>query len=197
LREIKVKKFFYTTWEIVRDPSAFFEEVREEGWWPAYRYLLTVAVIMSILSPLAWAFGVDGESPVNTSLSAQRDTYRWWRDTLRPQFGNWSYPLAILTLFVTIHLHLIFTPVLHFVFRLLGGRGPLLNAWKAMCYGLAPTLALGFLPFLGVLTGVYATLLQLAIGPATLYRVKDGRAYVLVVIVLSIVIVAFWHGIAP
>jgi hypothetical protein len=58
-------------------------------------------------------------------------------------------------------------------------------------------VALGFLPFLGVLTGVYATLLQLAIGPATLYRVKDGRAYVLLVIVLSIAIAAFWHGIAP
>lgn len=192
-----MRNFFRTTWEIVRDPQAFFGQVQGESWRSAYFYFLIIVVFLSILSPLVWALDVDGGSPVNTSLTAQRDTYRWWQDTLRPQFGNWSYPLAMLTLLLTTHIVLIiFTPVLHFVFRLLGGQGPLLNAWKAICYGLAPTIALGFLPFIGLLTGVYATLLQLAIGPATLYRVRDGRAYVLVVIMLSIAIVAFWHGVS-
>lgn len=193
-----MRNFFRTTWEIVRDPQAFFEQVRDEGWWPPYCYFLIIAVTLAILSPLAWALGVDGGSPVNTSLTAQRDTYRWWRDTLQPQFGNWGYPMAMLILLLTTHVVLmIFTPILHFVFRLLGGQGPLLNAWKAICHGLAPTIALGFLPFIGLVVGVYATLLQLAIGPATLYRLKDGRAYVLLVIALSWAIALFWQGVAP
>jgi len=192
-----LKNFLRTTVEILQDPRLFFERVRGRGWWQAYRYFLIVVVVLAVLSPLAWAFGVDGDSPVNTSFTAQRDTYRLWRNSLRPQFGDWSYPLAMLTLFLTTNIVLmIFTPVLHLVFRLLGGQGSLLNAWKAICYGMAPTIALGFLPFLGVVTGVYATLLQLAIGPATLYKVKDWRAYVLLIIVLSIAIVAFWHGVS-
>jgi hypothetical protein len=193
-----MRAFLRTTWNIVRDPQAFFEQARDERWLPAYRYFLAIVVVLAILSPAAWALGVDGGSPVNTSLTAQRDTYRWWHDTLRPQFGNWSYPVAGLVLLLTAHIVLIiFTPVVHLVFRLLGGQGPLLHAWKSICYGMAPTIALGFLPFLGVLTGVYATLLQLAIAPATLYRLRDGRAYVLLTLILSISIAAFWQGVAP
>jgi hypothetical protein len=125
------------------------------------------------------------------------NTYPWWRDTLQPQFGGWSYPLASLTIFFTVHIVLlIFAPILHIVFRLLGGQVSLTNAWKGMCYGLAPTVILGFLQGLGVLTGVYATLLQLCVGPATLYRVKGGRAYVMVVIILSMAIVAYWEHVS-
>jgi hypothetical protein len=81
----------------------------------------------------------------------------------------------------------------HIIFRVLGGQGPLLNAWKAICYGMAPTICLGFLPVVGLLTGIYATLLQLSIGPATLYRLRDGRAYILLVVVLSIAITFFYE----
>jgi hypothetical protein len=193
-----VREFLRTTWEIIREPQAFFECSRVENWWPSYRYFFIVAVVLSILSPLAWALGIDGSSPVNTSLMAQRDTYRWWQDTLQPQFGGWSYLLGMVTLLVTTNLVLlVWTPIMHVIFRLLGGQGPLLNAWKAICYGMAPTVCLGFLPFFGLLTGVYAMLLQLCLGPATLYRLRDGRAYVLVVIVLSIALYFFWQGIAP
>lgn len=192
-----MKRFLRTTWEIIREPQAFFEHSQGENWWSAYRYFLIVSVVLSILSPLAWALGVDGSSPVNTSLTAQRDTYRWWQDVLRPRFGSWSYLLGMVTLLLTTHLVLLlWTPIMHIVFRVLGGQGPLLNAWKAICYGMAPTICLGFLPVVGLLTGVYATLLQLSVGPATLYRLRDGRAYILVVVVLSIAITLFWQGIA-
>lgn len=192
-----MRGFLRTTYEILRDPQAFFERVQGEGWWPAYRYFLIVALVLSVLSPLAWACGIDGGSPVNTSLTAQRDVYRWWQDTLRPQWGDWSYGLGIAALLLTIHLVLlVWTPLMHGIFRLLGGRGPLLHAWKALCYGMAPTLCLGFLPFIGLLAGVYATLLQLSIGPATLYRLRDGRGYILVVVILSVAIAFFWRGVA-
>lgn len=190
--------FLNTTWSILRDPQAFFDSVWDEGWWPPYRYFLIIAVALAILSPLAWALGVDGGNPVNTSLTAQRDTYRWWQETLWPRMGALSLPIAMLVLLAVIHIMLaMFTPILHLVFRALGGQGPMLNSWKAMCYGLAPTIVLGFLPILGLLTGVYATLIQLSIGPAALYRLKDGRAYLLLVIVLSIAIAMFWKGVAP
>jgi len=190
--------FLNTTWCILRDPQAFFESIRDEGWWPPYRYFLIIAVSLATLSPLAWALGIDGGSPVNTSLTAQRDTYHWWQETLRPQMGALSLPIAMLVLLVAMHIVLvIFTPILHLVFRALGGQGPVLNSWKAICYGLAPTIVLGFLPILGLLTGVYATLIQLSIGPAALYRLRDGRAYLLLIVVLSIAIAMFWEGAAP
>lgn len=190
--------FLTVTWHVIRDPQSFFDLVREQGWWPPYRFFLAIAIVLSILSPLAWAMGVDGGSPINTATSAQRDVYRWWHDTLNPQLGGLSLPIAMLALLLDMHIMLvIFTPILHLVFRAMRGQGPVLHAWKAICYGMAPTLVFGMLPFIGLLTGVYATLLQLALGPAALYQVKDGRAYLLVVIILSIAIVAFWQGVAP
>ncbi len=192
-----MKPFFVTTWQVVRDPHSFFDSIRDEGWWPPYRYFLVIAIVLSILSPLAWAVGLDGRSPVNTSTTAQRDVYQWWHDTLNPQMGSISLPIAMLALLLDMHIVLIvFTPILHLVLRAMRGQGPLSHAWKAICYGMAPTIAFGFLPFIGLLTGMYATVLQLSVGPATLYQLRDGRAYVLLVVILSIAIVAFWHGVA-
>lgn len=193
-----MRVFFTTTWSIIRDPQTFFDAARAEGWWPAYRYFLVIALVLSILSPLAWTLGVDGSSPVTTSTTAQRDVYRWWQDTLVPLMGPLSLPIAMLALLLDMHIVLLlFTPILHFVFRGMRGQGPLLNAWKAICYGMAPTIGLGFMPYIALAVGVYATLIQLSIGPSTLYRIRDGRAYLLVVVILSIAIVAFWQGIAP
>jgi len=173
------EEFPRATWSIVTNPAAYFEKVRDEGWWPAYRYFLVVAVVLSILSPLAWASGVDGGSPLNTSTTAQRDVYRWWHDTLRPTIGLTSLPVAMLVLLLDMHIVLVvFTPILHVVFRLLGGKGPWSSSWKSIAYGMAPGLAFGFAPYVGLMVGVYATVLQLCVGPSTMYRLRDGRAYV-------------------
>jgi len=185
------------TWHVIHEPHSFFESTRQQGWWEPYRLFLIIALVLSIFSPLAWALGIDGNSPVNTSLTAQRDVYRWWHDMLFPKFGVWSIFMAMAGLLLEMHIILIFfTPVLHFVFRGLGGQGPAVHAWKALCYGLAPTMLFGFLPGIALALGVYATLLQLCVGPSILYRVHEARAYMLLVIVLSIAIAAFWHGLA-
>lgn len=190
-------KFILITWRVVSDPLVFFESIRDQGFGPPYRYFLAVALVLSILSPLAWACGVDGGSPINTSTTAQRDVYHWWYDTLHPQLGNLSFPVAMFALLVDMHIVLaLFTPIMHLVFRAMGGQGPFSSAWKAVCYGIAPSIVLGFLPFIGLLVGVYATLLQLYVAPACLYRLKDGRAYLLLVVILSVAIAAFWHGVA-
>jgi hypothetical protein len=192
-----MNKLLATTWSILTDPLAFFETVRHEGWWQPYRYFLVVALVLSILSPAAWALGVDGGTPLSTSTTAQRDAYRWWHDELSPRMGPASLPLAMLGLCLEMHIVLaLFAVVLHAVFRLLGGRGPLLNAWKSISYGMAPTLAFGFLPYVGLLVGVYATVLQLCVAPSAMYRVRGGRSYVLLVVVLTISMAAFWRGFA-
>jgi hypothetical protein len=192
-----MKKFAATTWFILADPLAFFESVRGEGWWQPYRYFLVVALVLSILSPAAWALGVDGGTPLSTSTTAQRDVYRWWHDGLSPRMGSASLPLAMLALCLEMHIVLaVFALILHVVFRLLRGRGPLLNAWKSISYGIAPALAFGFLPYVGLLVGVYATVLQLSVAPSVMYRVRDGRAYALLAVVLAISIAAFWSGFA-
>jgi hypothetical protein len=192
-----MKSFLATTWSVMSNPSTFFENVRDEGWWTPYRYFLVIALVLSLLSPAAWALGVDGGSPLSTSTTAQRDVYRWWHDVLSPRMGFASLPIAMLALLLEMHIVLaIFTPVLHVVFRLLRGEGSWLNAWKAINYGIAPVLALGFLPYVGLLVGVYATVVQLCVGPSTMYRLRDGRAYALLVVVLSISIASFWKGFA-
>lgn len=187
--------FLRTTWRILRDPDGFFESARDEPWLAAYRYFVVIALVLSLLSPVAWALGVDGGSPLSTSTTAQRDVYRWWHDGLSPALGVVGLPLAAVALFVEMHIVLaVFCLVLHIVLRLLGGQGSWVNAWKSICYGMAPGLVFGFLPYVALLVGVYATVLQLYVGPSILYRVRDGRGYLVLVIVLSISIAAFWSG---
>lgn len=192
-----MRAFALQTWRIISQPDFYFETVREERWWPAYRYLLITVGILSVLSPLAWVTGVDGASPVTSSLSAQMQVYTYWRGELWPRFGLWSLPLASLLLIYGVHLLLaIITLITHGVFRLIGGQGPMLHAFKAICYGLAPTLLLGFLPGFGVLAGVYCTVLQVGVGPARLYGVTGGRAWLLLVLVLGGSITLYWNRIA-
>jgi hypothetical protein len=125
------------------------------------------------------------------------DIYPYWKDTLLPQYGIWSYPMAMgLIIFEMGVITLIYTPIVFLVFRFIGGeRRPhgLLHAFQGFVYGLTPAVFGGFLPVLGLATGVYTTLLQLQRGPSITLRNKSIGAYLLVITVLTYAIARYWH----
>lgn len=81
------------------------------------------------------------------------------------------------------------TGFLHLIFRLMGGKGPVLNAWKVSCYGVGPCILGGFLPYISLFAAFYSLILQLYIGPRVLYRVKEARAIVFLAIVLTLIFI--------
>jgi hypothetical protein len=77
------------------------------------------------------------------------------------------------------------TGFLHVVYWLIGGRGSVLNSWKAVCYGVGPCLLGGFLPYVSLFAGFYSFAMQFYVGPMTLYNAKQGRALIVFVALIA------------
>jgi len=81
---------------------------------------------------------------------------------------------------------LFLTLLLHTIYRLIGGQGSILNAWKAACYGVGPCLLGGFLPYVSLFASFYSFSMQFYIGPMILYEVKEGRAIIVFVAFIAL-----------
>lgn len=189
------RRFFEVTWQ----PDTFFERVREErSWKKPLIHLLILVGWLSIGSVVAWGLGVDGGTPLNSALGAQMDVYPYWRDTLHPAHGRLSYLMAAaLIALEMLVITAIYTPLLFLVFRYLGGaqeRGGLLRAFQGFVYGLTPAVFGGFLPVLGLITGVYTTILQLQRGPSITLRNRTLVAYLPFIAVMAYAIARYWQG---
>ena len=194
-----MKTYLTTFLQVTLQPDAFFENVRSQtGWKKPILHFLGLALWLSLGSVLAWRLGIAGDSPLNSALGAQMDIYPYWKDTLLPQMGWFSYPIAmgLIILEMTI-ITLIYTPLIFFVFRFLGGvkePGGLLHAFQGFVYGLTPAVFGGFLPVLGLITGVYTTILQVQRGPAITLKNRSFGGYLLVIAVLTYAIARYWQG---
>jgi hypothetical protein len=90
--------------------------------------------------------------------------------------GVYAYLIeAVLIFGSAVSILLLLTLLLHLVYRLIGGQGSVLNAWKAACYGVGPCLLGGFLPYVSLFAGFYSFAMQFYLGPMVLYRVKEGQ----------------------
>lgn len=184
--------------QVILHPDSFFERIRAETSWAMPLLHLTVlALWLSLGSVLAWGLGIPGDTPVNSSLGAQMDVYPYWRDVLLPQYGMWAYPMAVglivLEMFV---ITAIWTPVVFVVFRYLGGAkepGSMLHAFQGFVYGLTPCAFGGFVPYLGLVVGVYATLLQFYRGPAITLRNRTAVPYLFNALFMAFAIMQYWQ----
>lgn len=170
--------FFWDTIRILFDPVEFFLDAQEQpGWLRPYWFALRAILLLSIVTPVVHAHGV-AINPVSSALAAQMGGAFAFKHWFFPRLGGSAYAYMLQGLAITVVAHVLLalgTVLFHGLFRWLGGTGDWLNMWRAMCYGLAPALV-GFLPFLGIFAGMYATLLQFYLAPRVLYRVKEGRA---------------------
>jgi hypothetical protein len=192
-------EFFSRMIQVVATPETFFVHIRNENrWGMPVLHLLFLAFFLSLGSVIAWRFAIPGDTPINSSLGSQMDVYPYWRDTLLPAYGNWSYPLALVFIMLEmIIITAIWTPVVFVVFRYLGGAkepGGLLRAFQGFVYGLTPCLFGGFLPYLALATGVYATLLQFYRGPAIILKNRTVVPFLFVTLFLALAIARYWAG---
>jgi hypothetical protein len=118
-----------------------------------------------------------------------------WRiasQQLLPRLGAWAYVVeAFLILALATLLAPLMAVFVHVLFRLLGGQGPLLNAWKAVCYGVGPCVLLGWVPYWSLFLGAWSLLLQFYYGPKVLYRMREGRALLILAFILGATLLEF------
>jgi len=168
------------------DPSGFFNDVRAETWKPAFIFFLWVTLIISIVTPIVNYSGIES-TDVSSSYQAQIAAYKIINDSLLQTYGSVAFILEAMLIFAfAIPIMLFLTVLLHLLYRLAGGRGPILNAWKAACYGVGPCLLGGFLPYISLFAGFYSFTMQFYIGPRELYKAKESRAIVILVAMIAL-----------
>ena len=168
------------------NPSEFFDSVRTEDWKPSFVFFLWVTLFISIVTPLINYLGIES-TDLSSSYQAQIAAYNFAKNNLFNLYGAYAYLMeAVLIFAFAIPLLLFLTLLLHLIYRLIGGRGPVLNAWKAACYGTGPCLLGGFLPYISLFAGFYSFAMQFYLGPMTLYKAKQSRAIVVFIAFIAL-----------
>lgn len=168
------------------DPDGFFNDARDESWKSAFSFFLWVTLFISIVTPVVNFLGVES-TDLSSSYQAQIMAYTLVKNNLLGVYGSFAYLIeAVLIFALAIPILFFLTALLHLIYRLIGGRGSVLNAWKAACYGLGPCLLGGFLPYVSLFAAFYSFAMQFYLGPMTLYDAKQGRAIIVFVAFIAL-----------
>jgi hypothetical protein len=167
------------------DPIKFFGDVRSEGWVPPFLFFLWVTLVISIVTPFVNYLGIESTDS-SSSYQAQILAYNLLKKSFL-SYGIYAYLFEVILIFTFAFPILLFlTLLLHTIYRLIGGQGSILNAWKAACYGVGPCLLGGFLPYVSLFASFYSFSMQFYIGPMILYKVKEGRAIIVFVAFIAL-----------
>jgi len=176
---------FRRLWAEMSSPKEFFESVRSESWKPCLVFYAYVTSAISVITPVLNWLGVES-TDLSSSYQAQIIAYNYTRNNLVPSYGGYAYLFEGVLIFALSLLILGFLTVFsHMIYRLIGGTGPVLNAWKAACYGVGPCLLGGFLPYVSLFAAFYSFAMQFYLGPLALYKAKEGRAIVVFVALIA------------
>jgi len=170
------------------NPTEFFNNTRNEGWKPSFLFFLWITLFVSIATPLVNFLGVES-TDFSAAYQSQIAAYNIVKNNLFHTYGVYAYlvePFLIFSFAIPILFCL--TLLLHVTYRLIGGKGSILNGWKAACYGIGPCLLGGFLPYISLFAAFYSFAMQFYLGPMTLYKAKENRA---IVVFTSFIALAF------
>jgi hypothetical protein len=119
-----------------------------------------------MVTPIVNYFGVKS-TDLSSSFQAQIVVYNLLlRNNLFELYGTYAFFIEAALIFVlALPLLLFLTLLLHVTYRLIGGQGSVLNAWKAACYGVAPCVLGGFLPYISLFAAFYSLSMQFYLGP--------------------------------
>jgi hypothetical protein len=169
----------------LRNPSGFLDGVRNENWRPAFSFFLMITIALSVATPIVNYFGIES-TDLSSAYQAQILAFRLSTPMLA-QYGVYAYFIEALLIIGIATLYVLFlTGFVHLVYRAMGGKGPILNAWKTSCYGVSPCILGGFLPYVSLFVAAYSLLLQLYVGPKTLYAVQESRAIAFLAVILGL-----------
>ena len=161
---------------ILTDPSKTFDALKGETLGESVKYYAVIAAISAALNALlfALAFG---------TMFGQLGT----------MMGAGAGIAGAVAIFVVLFiLGIIGTfvggAIFHIFVYLAGGRKGLTQTIKAVIYGSTPGLLLGWIPFIGMLGGIWSLVLEV-LGIRQLHEMTTGRAVLAVVIMLVVFVV--------
>jgi hypothetical protein len=176
---------------MLKEPEDFYRGVSEEGYREPLIFLIQVSAVIALFTPFVNYLGWPSTDSTST-YQAQIIAWKITSEQLLPRLGIWAYIIeAFLILFLALIIALFLAGFIHLIFRVLGGQGSFLNAWKATCYGAGPCVLLGWVPYWTLFVGAWSFVLQLYFGPKVLYRMREGRALLILAFFLGATLLEF------
>jgi hypothetical protein len=176
---------------MLKEPQEFFEGIRQEGYREPFFFLLQVSAVIAFFTPIVNYLGWESTDRTST-YQAQILGWQITREQLLPHLGTWAYVVeAFLILGLAVVIALFLAAFIHLIYRVLGGQGPFINAWKATCYGVGPCVLLGWIPYWTLFMGAWSLVLQLYYGPKVLYRMREGRALLILAFFVGATLLEF------
>jgi len=176
---------------MLKEPEEFFEGVRQEGYREPFVFLLQVSAVIAFFTPIVNYLGWESTDRTST-YQAQILGWQITSEQLLPRLGVWAYVVeAFLILGLAVVIALFLAGFVHLIFRALGGQGTFLNAWKTTCYGVGPCVLLGWVPYWTLFVGAWSFVLQLYYGPKVLYRMREGRALLILAFFVGATLLEF------
>ena len=182
---------FKKLFSMLKEPEEFFRGVREEGFRKPLLFLIQVSAVIALFTPIVNYLGWPSTDRTST-YQAQIIAWKITSEQLLPRLGAWAYIVeAFLILALALVIALILAGFIHLIFRVFGGQGSFLDAWKATCYGTGPCVLLGWVPYWTLFVGAWSFVLQLYFGPKVLYRMRDGRALLILALFFGATLLEF------
>jgi hypothetical protein len=176
---------------MLKEPQEFFEGIRQEGYREPFVFLLQVSAIIAFFTPIVNYLGWESTDRTST-YQAQILGWQITNEQLLPRLGAWAYVVeAFLIVGLAMVIALFLAAFIHLIYRILGGQGSFLNAWKATCYGVGPCVLLGWIPYWTLFVGAWSLVLQLYYGPKVLYRMREGRALLILAFFVGATLLEF------
>jgi hypothetical protein len=163
-------------YRILTKPDQFFASPGEEGFREPLGFLFFVSAALSVFTPIMNFLGWPS-TDTSAAFQAQILAWRFTETELLPRIGTPAYLVeGVMIPGFALLLASMISVVIHLLYRIIGGKGPLQQAWKAVCYGAAPCILLGGIPYWSLFLGVWSMILQFYYGPKILYALPEGRA---------------------
>jgi hypothetical protein len=172
--EVQLKEtisLFRTCIEMLRNPSRSFEELRSTPLSRAFAFLLALGAVTAFLTPLQVLLGFEDVNGLHAGGAAE-----YLAKDLSSMLGLnlfWRIPL-IQVLYVVVAA--ISTGYLHAIFKLAGGKASIEDTFRMICYGDAPGLLFGWVPYFATSSAVWAASLQLLLGPIVIHGLSWSKA---------------------
>jgi hypothetical protein len=179
---------------MLKDPQEFFSSLEGEGFREPLIFLISVSALIAPFTALANFLGWPS-TDLSSSLQAQILAWRITDLYLLPRLGWWAYGLEVgLIIIFTLLFAVFLGGFIHLLYKLLGGEGGFLNAWKAVCYGVGPCVILGWIPYWSLFVASWALVVQIYFAPKTMYHLREGRSLIILSAIIAATLLEFAMG---
>ena len=185
---------FTKTWQIIAYPrQTFADEKKISGYWPILRWFLLLNMIPALLTPLVSWFGFPANI-IHSGTNAQMGAYLY-----APIFEAITgisryFWVGLLTYLLNVLKFPLIGLIYHIIAKLLRGSGSLLDSFKVGIYAVAPTLVFGWIPYFGLISGLWAGYLYV-VALNSLHEIPLGPAIAVINFFIGVQVVwAFTFG---